>query len=229
MIGKQELDSPDRAMLAELRKLRAEIRGTRRLANRTAAATGRWGSDAYRAALVEVFDDWIATSSGQRQLVCFASAAEMGFLLERHVDCCRTTAMQSGREVLRVLYWTVMRRWAVPRRFRAGNAQMPKPAVASVGTRATPRPLCGQCHGLQQDPRRASGHPHLYPVSPVTRRHYSAHLEIMLCEHRCRTCDAQWMMSSSQANPFVGWVLRAYGAPAATPVRHCVEPARATI
>ena len=208
MISRKDLDLPDGTALAELRALRTEIRRTSRQANLQAVCAGCWGSDAYKAALVAVFDGWIAGSSGQRQLVCFASAAEMGLLLERHVDRCRATAMQSGQEVLRVLYWTVMRRWCAPRHIRAGEVQAPKPVTPTIAAPAAQATLCGECADLLRDPRRSSGHPGLHPVSGVSRRRYSAHIVLMLCEHRCRTCDARWTMHGHAADPFVGWTLR---------------------
>lgn len=218
MIGRKDLSHPDSAALVELGALRTEIRRTSRKANLQAVRVGCWGSDAYKAALVAVFDGWIVGSSGQRQLVCFASAAEMGLLLERHVDRCRATAMQSGPEVLRVLYWTVMRRWSTRPRVRAGEGQAPKPVARAIGAAAARPAICAECADLQRDPRRASGHPGLHPASTVARQRYSPHLELMLCEHRCRTCEARWTMRSHAADPFVGWTLRrgeqAFEAPA---------------
>ncbi|WP_157637366.1 hypothetical protein [Cupriavidus sp. UYPR2.512] len=211
VISSKDLGCPDGVARAELRALRTEIRRTCRQANRQAACAGRWGSDAYKSALVKVFDGWIAGSGGQQQLLFFASAAEMGLLLEQHVDRCCATAMQSGRELLRVLYWTVMQRWSTAQRVRAGEVQVPKPVAPAIAVPAVQPSICGECFELTRDPRRASGHPGLYPVSPVSRRHYTPHIVLMLCEHRCRACEAQWMMSSHSADPFVGWTLRRGG------------------
>ena len=50
----------------------ADIRRASRRANALAASAGRLASEAYRAALAEVFDYWMAKSVGQQQLVCSA-------------------------------------------------------------------------------------------------------------------------------------------------------------
>jgi len=187
---------------ARLTSLRHEIRRASRLANALAAGAGRLGTEAYRAALADVFDDWIANSVGQHQLVCFASAAELGVLPERHVDRCFATAMQSEGQLLRVLYWAVMRRWDLYRRLR-----LPEQTDPAAGVSTSPQALCADCAALSQDPRRGSGHPRLYPLSPTSRRYYASHLAVMRSEHRCSTCEALWVMHCHAADPFVGWTL----------------------
>lgn len=212
MIGNDESERTGGVALARLTSLRHEIRRASRRANALAACAGRLGSDAYRAALVEVFDDWMTNSVGQRQLVCFASAAELGVLLEQHVERCFATAMQSEGQLLRVLYWAVMRRWDFYGRLRAGGGQcQPAQADLVAGASAGLRALCADCAGLSRDPRRGPGHSRLYALSATSRRHYSPHLAVTRCEHRCSTCGARWVMSCHAGDPFVGWTLRGGG------------------
>ncbi|QQX89372.1 hypothetical protein JJQ59_38245 (plasmid) [Cupriavidus necator] len=207
--GNDNSESTGGAVLARLTSLRHEIRRASRRANALAACAGRLGSEAYRAALAEVFDDWMINSIGQQQLVCFASAAELGILLEQHVDRCFATAMQSEGQLLRVLYWAVMRRWDFYRRLRAGDGQcLPVQADLVAGASPNPQALCADCARLSEDPRRGTGHSRLYALSAASRRHYSSHLAVLRCEHRCSTGGARWVMSCHAGDPFVGWTLR---------------------
>lgn len=204
-------ESTGGAVLARLTSLRHEIRRASRRANALAACAGRLGSVAYRAALAEVFDDWMTHSIGQKQLVCFASAAELGVLLEQHVDRCFATAMQSEGQLLRVLYWAVMRRWDFHRRLRVAGGPCASARADLAGASAGPQALCADCARLLEDPRRGTGHSRLYAISAASRRHYSLHVAVLLCEHRCSTCGARWAMSRHAGDPFVGWTLRGGG------------------
>lgn len=214
MIGKDEVDRADRTALARLASLRNEIRRVSRRANTLAAGAGPHGSDAYRQALAEIFNEWIAESSGQRQLVYFASAAEFGVLLEQHVDRCSATAMRSNNQLLRTLYWAVMRRWDSRRRLRASGGSRPTGRIAQLAEEpiTSARP-CAECAELSRDPRRGAGHSRLYPLSPAYRHHYSPHLVVMQREFRCRACESLWVTSCHPADPFVGWTLRRSGTP----------------
>ncbi len=206
MIGKKGVTLP------QLRDLRTEIGRTRRQATRLAGRAGNCGCDPYQAALATIFESWLADASERRQLVCFAAATEMGLLLEWHVDSFHATAMQSGQEVLRVLYWTVMRRWNMLRRKRVGENQCSESIDLRRAAPAILQPICGKCTKLQQEPRRASGHDQLHTVSlEAQRRYLSKDIVLRVREYRCHTCNAKWLMSCHAGDPFAGWTLRGLG------------------
>lgn len=214
MIGTDDVERMDRTTLTRLTSLRNEIRRVSRRANTLAAAAGPLGSDLYRQALAEIFNEWIADSSGQRQLVYFASAAEFGVLLEQYVDRCSATAMRSNSQLLRTLYWAVMRRWDARRRIRASGIPHRTDRVAPLVEAPTvSAPPCADCAELSRDPRRGAGHSHLSPLSQAYRHHYSRHLVVMQREYRCSACASLWVTSCHPADPFVGWTLLRSGTP----------------
>lgn len=218
VIGNDDVGRTEETGLARLASLRNEIRRVSRRANTLVAAAGPLGGDAYRQALAEIFNEWIADSSGRRQLVYFASAAEFGVLLEQHVDRCSATAMRSNSQLVRTLYWAVMRRWDSRRRLRAsGGVHRTGLAAPPAEAPIVSAPPCADCTELSRDPRRGAGHSRLYPLSPAYRNHYSLHLVVMQREYRCCACESFWVTSCHPADPFVGWTLRKSRTPDSNP------------
>lgn len=218
MIGNDDVGRIDEPSLARLASLRNEIRRVSQRANMLAAAAGPMGGEAHRQALAEIFNEWIADSNGRRQLVYFASAAEFGVLLEQHVDRCSATARRSNSQLLRSLYWAVMRRWDSRRRLRAsGGMHRTDHAASRAEAPIVSAPPCADCIELSRDPRRGGGHSHLYPLSPAYRNHYSLHLVVMQREYRCCACKSFWVTSCHPADPFVGWTLRKSRSPDSNP------------
>jgi len=95
---------------AELSELLYEVRDVTSRARRTALEIAQSGGASYEEALGQLYEAWMRSASCRRQIVSFASAAEMGVPLWHHHERCEALACQAGLPSLRALFWAASRR-----------------------------------------------------------------------------------------------------------------------
>lgn len=191
----------------DLAELRRDVRDVTRRAHRLARAEG---GGVCQTALAAVFETWLGRGDARERVVCFAAAAQAGFDVRRHAECCRQVADGCGSTAIRTLFLAASRRqrsrWdEAARRLDVDSATV----AAAARVRAMPAsgtaPTCAHCERLRRDSRRDGGHFALQPVGDLQWRSVGGSA---LCEtraYRCRVCRANWTEHRSSADPFVGW------------------------
>jgi len=193
----------------QLSALLAEVRTVRRTTERAVQALADAGEGDYRTHLALLLDREIVQSSGRRQLIYLACAAEQGVLRLRHLELGRRTLMQidalaepGDHMALSALYWTTAQRWG---RLLPGMAEPPADAHAAATAAGTgaPRALCpcDACRALQQDSRRFAPHATLEPASAYPRFNAPG----SAAGFRCATCDTHWVRRMLPSEHFAVW------------------------
>ncbi len=68
---------------------------------------------------------------------------------------------------------------------------------------ATTTTLCGSCAGVQQNWRRARGHPELMQGTHRTVSH--KHGLVTITKYRCERCGTLWEYENNKVNRHAGW------------------------
>ncbi len=74
----------------------------------------------------------------------------------------------------------------------------PTPDDASTNTT-----MCASCAGIQQNWRRARGHPELVQGSNRTVAH--KHGSVTITKYRCEACGTIWEYENNKVNRHAGW------------------------
>jgi len=183
---------------AELSELLREVRDVTACARRTALEAEQRGGTRYEEALGLLFDGWMRSASRQRQLICFASAAELCVPLGHHHERCKAFVDESGALSWRTLFWVASRRMSHAERCSAPVPAAPPAAVDAAGT------PCVDCRQLLLDPCRWAPHAGLEGLDKDVRKRVTAHLSISCAKFRCVRCGEAWLRCSG-GQPFSGW------------------------
>lgn len=206
LTGRESFQPTLSALLADVRALRRELEQT--VARH--AASGRADARQQRARLL---DQWIRQSSGHRQLVCFACAAEYGVLEREHLELGRRSMAETEDRALRALYWATVHRWRrepAARRQRSDIAA-PEPRPVSLVSPG----LCGPCRELGRDARRYAPHARLISDEQACEQKAHAGSVSWYC---CATCSTPWVRRAPPSELFAAWsIVRADGMSASMP------------
>ena len=63
--------------------------------------------------------------------------------------------------------------------------------------------LCEPCAGIQQNWRRAPGHPEL--IQGVNRKAERSHGQVTITRYRCERCGTAWEYENNKVNLHAGW------------------------
>ena len=68
---------------------------------------------------------------------------------------------------------------------------------------STPTPMCDSCAGVQQNWRRARGHPELMQGTHRTVAH--KHGQVTITRYLCERCGTGWDYENTTVNRHAGW------------------------
>lgn len=68
---------------------------------------------------------------------------------------------------------------------------------------SNPSTMCASCAGIQQNWRRARGHPELVQGSNRTVAH--KHGSVTITKYRCEACGTVWEYENNKVNRQAGW------------------------
>jgi hypothetical protein len=68
---------------------------------------------------------------------------------------------------------------------------------------STPTPMCDSCAGVQQNWRRARGHPELMQGTHRTVAH--KHGQVTITRYQCERCGTVWDYENNKVNRHAGW------------------------
>lgn len=196
--GEHAASKPSR-LSAELSELLREVRDVTAYARRTAREAVQSGGTSYEDALGLLFDGWMRCTSRRRQIICFASAAEMRVPLGHHRERCQSFIDEAGVLSWRALFWVASRRMS-----QAERRRVPVPAARPAAVEAeVVRTPCAQCRQLLLNPCRSRPHTGLKVLKKDVRKH-TAHLSISCAKFRCVRCGEAWRRCCG-GQPFSGW------------------------
>jgi len=138
-----------RRLSTELSELLHEVRDISSYARRAGLAAVQCGDTSYEEALDRLFEGWMRSTSRRRQVLCFASAAELGVLLGHHHEWCKGSVDVAGILAWRALFWVASRRMSWPERQKA-------PVSASLSTPVKTRKLPSPCADYHSQAGRVS-------------------------------------------------------------------------
>lgn len=184
----------------ELSELLREVRDVTAYARRAGLEAVQSGGASYEEALGLLFEDWMRSTSRRRQIVSFASAAELGVPLGHHRERCKAFVDEAGMLSWRALFWVASRRMS-----QAECRRVPVPASRPAAVKAdVARTPCAECRQLLLDPCRWRPHAGLQALDGDVRKRVSAHLSISCATFRCVRCGETWLRRSG-GQPFSGW------------------------
>ena len=79
----------------------------------------------------------------------------------------------------------------------------PQPAAAAAAAAAAASTLCESCAGVQQNWRRAKGHPEL--VQGTNRMVAHRHGSVTITKYVCERCGTVWEYENNKVNRHAGW------------------------
>lgn len=192
--------SVPRRLSTELSELLREVHDVTAYARRTALEAVQSGGTGYEEALGLLFDGWMQSTSRRRQIVSFASAAELGVPLWHHRERCKEFVDEAGLLCWRALFWVASRRMSQAERPRV-TVPAARPAAVKAIVARTP---CADCRQLLLDPCRWRPHAGMQALEGDVHKHVSAHLSISCAKFRCVRCGEAWLRRSG-GQPFSSW------------------------
>lgn len=188
--------------------LQKEVRALTGHLHRRAMALVHGSGSSYLANVAAQIDLLIAQGDVQKQVVCFASAAEFGLPLLQHAERCRQAVAASGSEPIRALFWAASHRMRAilaggrSERWHADPQEAPAMAPRKPAPCTSP---CDACEALRADARCADGHSALRATSDIYFKGYGGGMVSEAQRYRCETCVSVWTRYRSPASPFSSW------------------------
>ncbi len=170
---------------------------------------------AYRQLVSVLIEALIERADARGQVICFASAAELGLVLRHLGERCRQAAVQTGSDSIMVLFWAALRRMDRKRNGSSNELKLERLSLDSSSAetaagadgwlRVGP---CRLCEYLHADPRCASGHEGLIAKSG---KYIFSVGERLLSEaqvFQCVRCRAIWKRYKHRSELFVVWSIK---------------------
>ncbi|EHP41367.1 hypothetical protein OR16_20312 [Cupriavidus basilensis OR16] len=123
IVARQGAAVPHR-LSAELSELLREVRDVTAYARRAGLEAVQSGGASYEESLGLLFEDWMQSTSRRRQIVSFASAADLGVPLGRHRERCKAFVDEAGMLSWRALFLVASTRMCRAER-RRHHGQLP--------------------------------------------------------------------------------------------------------
>lgn len=213
-----------RALSKAFSKLQKEVGAITKLVHGQALKQASNGDENYLAHVSALINELIEKADARGQVICFASAAELGLSLYHHGERCRQAAVHTRSDSVLALYWAVIRRMHKRRSDAASTGDRLSESGPAASSATDNRPgneqggsnptllsateLCQLCTHLSVDKRCATGHDALHPISDKYFLRVGQSLLSEAQGYQCRACQAMWTQYKHSADPFTMWAIK---------------------